>query len=182
MQAPDVTKRSAWLNPGVLGIGLATTLADPGHEVPTALLPSLLTFLIAGDPLKLYRTVDGGARWANLELPSQETIQVTSSKAPCGERRARADRCHSRLINTGTTAFIWAPLGTLQMIDTRNGFGTAKCASGRRHNTLRKLGEVDPAPRCRKCSRQFPAGSQRIPRVRLQHAVQAFPRYGSEAA
>jgi hypothetical protein len=78
MQAPDVTKRSAWLTPGVLGIGLATMLADPGHEVPTALLPSLLTFLIAGDPL----AVDGRARWAILVLPSQETIQVTSSKMP----------------------------------------------------------------------------------------------------
>jgi hypothetical protein len=32
-------------------------------------------------------------------------------------------------MNAGTTAFIWARLGTLQMIDIRNGFGTAKCAA-----------------------------------------------------
>jgi len=32
-----------WLNPGVAGIGSASLLADAGHEIPTALLPSLLT-------------------------------------------------------------------------------------------------------------------------------------------
>jgi len=32
-----------WLTPGVGGIGVASLLADLGHEVPTALLPSLLT-------------------------------------------------------------------------------------------------------------------------------------------
>jgi MFS family permease len=32
-----------WLTPGVRGIGLASFLADVGHEVPTALLPSLIT-------------------------------------------------------------------------------------------------------------------------------------------
>ena len=32
-----------WLSPGVRGIGLASLLADLGHEVPTALLPSFLT-------------------------------------------------------------------------------------------------------------------------------------------
>jgi hypothetical protein len=31
-----------WLTPGVKGIGAASFLADVGHEVPTALLPSLL--------------------------------------------------------------------------------------------------------------------------------------------
>ena len=32
-----------WLTPGVRGIGLASLLADLGHEVPTSLLPSFLT-------------------------------------------------------------------------------------------------------------------------------------------
>ncbi len=32
-----------WLTPGVGGIGIASLLSDLGHEVPTALLPSLLT-------------------------------------------------------------------------------------------------------------------------------------------
>ncbi len=33
----------SWRTPGVRGIGAASLLADVGHEVPTALLPSLLT-------------------------------------------------------------------------------------------------------------------------------------------
>jgi hypothetical protein len=32
-----------WFGPGVGGIGGASFLADLGHEIPTALLPSLLT-------------------------------------------------------------------------------------------------------------------------------------------
>jgi hypothetical protein len=32
-----------WLTPGVRGIGTASFLADVGHEIPTALLPNLLT-------------------------------------------------------------------------------------------------------------------------------------------
>ncbi len=32
-----------WLRPGVVGIGSASFLADVGHEVPTSLLPALLT-------------------------------------------------------------------------------------------------------------------------------------------
>lgn len=32
-----------WLTPGVRGIGIASLLSDLGHEVPTSLLPSLLT-------------------------------------------------------------------------------------------------------------------------------------------
>lgn len=35
--------RERWLTPGVAGIGSASLLADAGHEIPTALLPSLLT-------------------------------------------------------------------------------------------------------------------------------------------
>lgn len=36
-----------WLTPGVAGIGAASLLADVGHEIPTALLPSLLTSTLA---------------------------------------------------------------------------------------------------------------------------------------
>jgi len=34
-----------WLTPGVKGIGAASLLSDLGHEVPTALLPRLITSL-----------------------------------------------------------------------------------------------------------------------------------------
>jgi MFS family permease len=42
-QAEDAGGRQRWLTRGVAGIGTASLLADAGHEVPTALLPSLLT-------------------------------------------------------------------------------------------------------------------------------------------
>jgi len=39
-----------WLTPGVRGIGTASLLADLGHEIPTALLPSFLTATLAQRP------------------------------------------------------------------------------------------------------------------------------------
>lgn len=36
---PEVTEQK-WLTAGAGGIGVASLLADLGHEVPTALLPS----------------------------------------------------------------------------------------------------------------------------------------------
>jgi hypothetical protein len=41
--APGAPGRRRWLTRGVAGIGSASLLADAGHEVPTALLPTLLT-------------------------------------------------------------------------------------------------------------------------------------------
>lgn len=41
--AAGASERQRWLGPGVAGIGMASLLADVGHEVPTALLPSLVT-------------------------------------------------------------------------------------------------------------------------------------------
>jgi hypothetical protein len=38
--APAATEDGRWLTRGVAGIGTASLLADVGHEVPTALLPS----------------------------------------------------------------------------------------------------------------------------------------------
>jgi hypothetical protein len=35
-----------WLTPGVRGIGLASFLADAGHEIPTSLFPSLLITML----------------------------------------------------------------------------------------------------------------------------------------
>lgn len=37
------TGRDRWLTKGTMGIGGASLLADVGHEIPTSLLPSLLT-------------------------------------------------------------------------------------------------------------------------------------------
>ena len=55
--APDGTRR-AWLSRGVLGIGLASFLADAGHEVPTALLPSFLTATL-GAPAAALGVIEG---------------------------------------------------------------------------------------------------------------------------
>ena len=51
------TKRP-WLTPGVFGIGLASFLADAGHEVPTALLPSFLTSTL-GAPAAALGLIEG---------------------------------------------------------------------------------------------------------------------------
>ncbi len=53
---PDSDDR--WLTSGVAGIGTASFLADVGHEVPTALLPSLLTSTL-GAPAALLGLIEG---------------------------------------------------------------------------------------------------------------------------
>ena len=50
--------RPHWLTPGVRGIGIASLLADLGHEVPTALLPSLLTSTL-GAPASALGLIEG---------------------------------------------------------------------------------------------------------------------------
>ena len=52
---PDAVSgtEAEWLTPGVKGIGTASFLADAGHEVPTALLPSLLTSTLGASPAAL---------------------------------------------------------------------------------------------------------------------------------
>ena len=47
-----------WLTPGVRGIGAASLLADLGHEIPTALLPSLLTSTL-GAPASALGLIEG---------------------------------------------------------------------------------------------------------------------------
>jgi MFS family permease len=47
-----------WLNRGVAGIGIASFLSDVGHEVPTSLLPALLTTTL-GAPAAALGTIEG---------------------------------------------------------------------------------------------------------------------------
>jgi MFS family permease len=47
-----------WMTPGVAGIGTASFLADVGHEIPTALLPSLLTSTL-GAPASALGAIEG---------------------------------------------------------------------------------------------------------------------------
>lgn len=50
----------SWLTPGVRGIGGASLLADVGHEIPTSLLPSLLTGTL-GAPAAALGIIEGVA-------------------------------------------------------------------------------------------------------------------------
>ena len=47
-----------WMTPGVRGIGTASFLADVGHEIPTALLPSFLTSTL-GAPASALGAIEG---------------------------------------------------------------------------------------------------------------------------
>ena len=49
---------SRWLSAGVVGIGSASFLSDAGHEIPTSLLPSLLTTTL-GAPAAALGLVEG---------------------------------------------------------------------------------------------------------------------------
>lgn len=49
---------TGWLTPGVRGIGTASLLADVGHEIPTALLPDLLTKTL-GAPASALGLIEG---------------------------------------------------------------------------------------------------------------------------
>ena len=55
---PTADPEQRWLTPGVGGIGTASLLADLGHEVPTALLPSLLTSTL-GAPASALGLIEG---------------------------------------------------------------------------------------------------------------------------
>jgi MFS family permease len=60
MTDPTTPTTDRWLGPGVAGIGTASFLADVGHEVPTALLPNLLTATL-GAPAAALGLIEGVA-------------------------------------------------------------------------------------------------------------------------
>jgi hypothetical protein len=60
MTDPTTPTKERWLGPGVAGIGTASFLADVGHEIPTALLPNLLTATL-GAPAAAALGLIGGA-------------------------------------------------------------------------------------------------------------------------
>ncbi|CAA9475947.1 MAG: hypothetical protein AVDCRST_MAG67-374 [uncultured Solirubrobacteraceae bacterium] len=55
---PAEGDRERWLTPGVRGIGSASLLTDAGHEIPTSLLPSLLTGTL-GAPAAALGIIEG---------------------------------------------------------------------------------------------------------------------------
>jgi MFS family permease len=58
MTEPTAETTERWLTPGVRGIGAASFLADVGHEIPTALLPNLLTATL-GAPAAALGLIEG---------------------------------------------------------------------------------------------------------------------------
>jgi MFS family permease len=58
MTTPTRPTKERWLGPGVAGIGTASFLADVGHEMPTALLPNLLTATL-GAPASALGLIEG---------------------------------------------------------------------------------------------------------------------------
>lgn len=61
-QKPSQYLKESWLSPGVIGIGSASFFSDVGHEIPTALLPSLLISL--GAPAAALGLIEGIANAA----------------------------------------------------------------------------------------------------------------------
>ena len=57
-RAAPPPQTTSWFSRGVAGIGSASLLADVGHEVPTALLPSLLTTTL-GAPASALGLIEG---------------------------------------------------------------------------------------------------------------------------
>jgi MFS family permease len=56
----SAAERARWLTPSIAGVGTASLLSDLGHEVPTALLPSLVTATI-GAPAATLGLIEGVA-------------------------------------------------------------------------------------------------------------------------
>ena len=56
--SPAEINDETWLTPGVRGIGTASLLSDLGHEIPTSLLPSLLTSTL-GAPASALGLIEG---------------------------------------------------------------------------------------------------------------------------
>ena len=63
-------EKPKWLTPGVWGIGLASFLADVGHEVPTALFASFVTVTL-GAPAAILGLIEGLADGL-AELPDSQ--------------------------------------------------------------------------------------------------------------
>src|SRR5258708_33978197 len=56
--SPSSPHAARWLTKGVWGIGLASFLADVGHEVPTALFASFVTITL-GAPVVVLGLIEG---------------------------------------------------------------------------------------------------------------------------
>lgn len=87
MTDPRTPTEARWLSPGVRGIGAASFLADVGHQIPTALLPNLLTATL-GAPASALGLIEGiadglagGPGWPVAPWPTTLTVAGPSQSA-----------------------------------------------------------------------------------------------------
>ena len=75
-----------WLTPGVRGIGAASFLADVGHEVPTALLPNLLTATLGAPAAVTLRTgTVASSDHPNRRPPPESLNAIGDARIDCFE-------------------------------------------------------------------------------------------------
>jgi hypothetical protein len=98
MTDPRTPTEVRWLTPGVRGIGAASFLSDVGHEVPTALLPNLLTATL-GAPAAALGLIEGlsdglagAARLAAGAIADDPHHRRTVAVGGYGPRQGAGDR------------------------------------------------------------------------------------------
>lgn len=92
--ARSTPSKQAWLTPGVKGIGGASLLADIGHEIPTSLLPALLTGTL-GAPAAALGVIEGvadglagaarfgGGRWLMIPAGGARSLSADMARRRC---------------------------------------------------------------------------------------------------
>jgi hypothetical protein len=134
--SPDAARK--WLSPGVAGIGVASFFADVGREIPTALLPALLTSF--GAPAAALGLIEGVANGA------AGIARLAGGPIADDPRRRRS----AALGGYATTAILSALLGiassTWQIAVLRLGAWTARGLRVPARNAL--LADLVPANVC----------------------------------
>jgi hypothetical protein len=86
--------RDPWLTPGVRGLGAASLLADLGHEVPTALLPSFLTSTSELRPSRSERSKAYPTGFpVSRDSRAERSPMTPPGAAPSRSAATRAPRC-----------------------------------------------------------------------------------------
>lgn len=106
----EAAGRDRWLTKGTIGISGASLLADVGHEIPTSLLPSLLTSTL-GAPAAALGVIEGVAD----DPPGGAPSRWAATPSPL---------CSLGLV--GVAGSVW------QVAILRAGAWTARCTSPKR--------------------------------------------------
>ncbi len=120
---------SAWLTPGVRGIGGASLLSDLGHEIPTALLPSFLTVTL-GAPAAALGVIEG--------ISDGLSGAAKFVGGPLGDdpRRRRTTAVTGYAVTAVLSSAIGVATSTVQVGILRAGAWTARGIRGPARNAL----------------------------------------------